>query len=589
MGEATVKTIKYELPGLLLAMAAALPLVIYWHCRDAGYPHGDPAYYLTLSMRMYRRFISEGIGSGLQGLYTIRNEKALFHPVLAVPGFFLSGGKNLLAQSIAVEYIYAVLACFAYVFARIYLPRIESVLAVALLLNTQWVNQMTQDLNAELPFTLTFLAAWTFILKSRFFTLKWPTWVGAVLFGLGFCTRPAEMLILSVFPALLLIRAGVSSGALSFSEVRKGLALALLSPVGMVYAFKGQHASNMGFEVYNSKYLWMSAIGPAFSLVLYLVWFRRGTKSLFLKFVLAAGSVVMLWFGPFIYPMVIWGLGSSVLPEGNGPQHIGLPAILHELYGRILGPGIWVMIALAAILGWKTFRKPVSDSGIPRLGFVFFGILGSAALHIALGAYGHNPLARYYLAESTCLYLVILVILLSSSRWIWSGRVVLMAALTLSVLGQLSAFGVLQSQTLKAWQSDFGQMNLSAPMKKDPIMELLQLLPLDIHKQEVIAYPVAPVSCLGWSDFFGPALMAMDYDFKFQCPQYWEWQGRGKEHWKEFTDGYKSLSPYYLVGPTKEIPPKLLSEIKLSKPRSVRELQPLGSPLEGETYLLIEP
>ena len=91
---------------MILAIA---PLVSY-HVVSPVYPLSDDADYMTLSLMFYRRFFSSGIFGGLVSLYTLRQWKPIFHPLLGVPALFLTRGHVIPAQAITVIGLFALLA-----------------------------------------------------------------------------------------------------------------------------------------------------------------------------------------------------------------------------------------------------------------------------------------------------------------------------------------------------------------------------------------------------------------------------------------------------------------------------------------------
>ena len=297
-----------EIVCLLFAAALALPVVVYWHWVNRGYPIGDSADYMWTSMKIFRGFSLGGALTGLKATYFFRLWKPIFHPVLAVPALILTQGRAVLSQALTVTCLQGLLAVSVYKLAKNYLPRLESALAAGVLLNFHWMSSNANDLNSELPFILGFFATWAALFGSDGFNRKKESLAAAVFMGLAIAIRPAEGVLLFSIPLALYVAFAVRAGKLPLPELRMGVAEGLVCalPPALILFFHERFDWPSAGLPGNSTSLGIVIAGVVVGVLVHLRAHREANRGSFRSFALISISTAAIWYGPYLWHAMAW-------------------------------------------------------------------------------------------------------------------------------------------------------------------------------------------------------------------------------------------------------------------------------------------
>ena len=555
-----------ELLAAVSAVLAATLVVACWHHLNRTFPNGDEAEYMWASLGMYRRFVQEGLSSGLHGLYELRLWKPILHPALLVPALFLAGGRVLTAQAIGALYLYSTLALAVYAVSRRFLSRVDSVIVSALLLNLQWMMLPAHAVKSELSFVTFFFATWAFLLWSDGFSKFLPTISGAVCLGLSACIRPAESAVLFAImipPFFFFSRSSVDR---SKGELRKAAATAAICIVPFASVLIFYH--RIWGDRQSDWLLTLTAAGLAVSWLLYAQFFRRGTKSWIQPFILISATIVELWFAPNTQSLLGW-IGFTSFESGphQMPQRVGFPLLFSRLAENYFGVGSVVLVLVAVALSLLAKAKK-SNRTIPSLVGYLVVLLLALGLHITLGARSFNQDIRYYLVEIASLYFLLFVFLLQDTRLNWLKRPLLIGTWVVLVMSQLGVYGVAQNPAghFIRFQHAFGRMGADSPWRTEEaglevFDQVAKRLDPRVHSS-LLVYPVNRPD--GFPRFMEPFTMKLialskgySIDAAFPHPGLFE-------DWKTWHAREGNQYDYYLVGP-------IDNESTSALPREIRE------------------
>ena len=282
---------------LAVILLAAAPLLL-WFSLNQSYPDGDNSDYTWQALRIARRFLSDGFVSGLTALYPIRTRKEIIHPLLAVPGFLLSGGRVLSGQFLSMVLIFSMFSVSAYALAR----SLSSTSRFRVGYRCHGSNPLGERSGTQSKCRAAFYRTihcelggdtpdgWT--------AEKMADRCSAVLTGLSACARPAESVVLFVPTLTAYFLFLLKSTNTPWKELRNSffcVATVVLSLVAVWFTTRLEPTSD---DSANWKAFWFVAGLLGLAWLLYFRVFRTTATSKIQIFGLVATSTALLWFAP---------------------------------------------------------------------------------------------------------------------------------------------------------------------------------------------------------------------------------------------------------------------------------------------------
>ncbi len=339
---------------LLFLGAVVFILVFPWHAVNQRLPIWDAADFVLNAQRIVEHF-DGGLLAGLKGVYLERGWRPIIFPALAAPFFALAEGQILLAVGLMQFAAVWLLAAYVFGFLRTMLSPARSVAGALLIVSTQWVVDFSNVFYSE----MTWLGATAGVLFHATTAYKHHSLrhllAGGLWLGVMVALRPAETVILSIIPAAALIFRDWKRGLVGAREV--GLFVAQIVPVSFAVWLLTLPEQN--------RLMAVGSLGVSCLIIAVAAKRFIDSKSIIVLF-LVAEALALAWHLPTMRALYLWAYDTSFGPMAQLSDQkfsdLAPWSVFWELVQRY-SPKLLLLMAIAAVLGALSIRKPMLDEG----------------------------------------------------------------------------------------------------------------------------------------------------------------------------------------------------------------------------------
>ena len=381
--------------ALLAALLLPLSFSLIWGVMNHAYPGADPGFYFIPSQRIFYAF-NHGWLEGLKSVYFDRLEFAPPKPVLlpAVGSLFLglTGGDALWTVRLTGLLFFVIFLGFTFLGFNLFLTVWESAFATALLGLVPSFIHSSRFFGSELPGLSLSVAALYWL---------WLTWVApmessrkyarrfGIVFGLGLCFRPTELLTLLFLPIMAWVATGLRECRVRVRDVLVCVA-ALIPLIALLSTCSTLKQDRFGIE---TAFRLIMICGSALLA-------RSLRKPLKLEPALNSAFtwsylIFGLWYAPYLNALFTWIFGAAF-----GPLTVAARAA-YNISGWRVFANIWSQLGGIPLLciflaGLVSVVASPPDRRILRISMLG---LGAILFPTFIGLMTLNPSDRYYLGS----------------------------------------------------------------------------------------------------------------------------------------------------------------------------------------------
>ncbi len=371
---------------LLFLGAVVFVLVFPWHALNQRLPIWDAADFVLNAQKIVERF-DGGLLAGFKGWYLERGWRPIAFPALASPFFILSEGQILVAVGLMQFAAVWLLAGYVFGFLRTMLSPARSVAGALLIVSTQWIVDFSNVFYSE----MTWLGATAGVLFHATVAYKHHSLrhllAGGFWFGLMVALRPAETVILSIVPAVTLILREWKREIVGVREV--GLFVAQLIPVSIAVWLLTLPEQN--------RLMAVGLLGVS-CLIIAVAAKRVIDARSIIVLILVAEVLALAWHLPTMRSLYLWAYDTSFGPMAKLSDQkfsdLAPWSVFWELVQRY-SPKVLLLVAIAAVLGALSIRKPSLDEARKNAIFtIFIALLMMTPVLLMLSISGTSDMRR---------------------------------------------------------------------------------------------------------------------------------------------------------------------------------------------------
>lgn len=208
-------------------MAAVLPVffAFSWLISNSQLPATDATDYLMTGYRIYHHFTDNGFWYGILHFDIQRGWRPIFFSVFTVPFLLVSKGNISFAyQAVALGCVFAS-AVYVYLFSRLVLDRVSSVIAANLICLLPLVQIPILQFFAEAALFPVVIGALYHLIQSDYFRVKKQMIGFIICFSLAIVIRPVEAVTELFFVLIVFLSAGWYQSIFSIKQIMTVIAL----------------------------------------------------------------------------------------------------------------------------------------------------------------------------------------------------------------------------------------------------------------------------------------------------------------------------------------------------------------------------
>ena len=214
--------------AILLTISPVL-IALVWHINNQGWPNDDAADYMKTAYQQYIAFQDGSLFDGLKSLYQIRGGRPTLFPVLATPFLLLFKGNVLAAAGGSLVICFLVCQIYIYAIARRYLDLLRASFVSSFVGSYPIIIFHSTVFFSEMAWLAFFIGFVFHLLESEDFRKPLQATVAGIFLGLAALVRPAETVVIAIFPLGGMITIALLKNVFSVNSAVRVIVFVILS------------------------------------------------------------------------------------------------------------------------------------------------------------------------------------------------------------------------------------------------------------------------------------------------------------------------------------------------------------------------